>query len=543
MAKQITAAALAGASPIATDARMPVELVPVAGLVRHPRNARRVQPDDEQTKALHASVREVGVLMPITLAPMDDGAWGVLAGWQRVSAAQAVRPDGLVPALRVEGSAADLDRLSLMENTLRADMHPVDMWRSMDLLISGGASFKSAAATLGLDQREAQQMRMLAAIHPTLLEAMANEDEVPGMWVLRDIAQADHERQIEAMKAAWQGKGKNRTLHWNTVAAGCRVTRVPRAWAVFDVKTAGVEFQRDFFAEPGSDTEWTTTDVDGFMAAQRGALDALVAGHEHAGVFDYLPGGWSAAVPREWAQVRWLDKVPKEVPDLPLDQRFVVALKPTGEAAAWVYRVPQTRTDDNAHTPGAPASAPKVQRMITDEGLRLAATMKHQALRDALEEARDSYNSDTPLVLLRALLQALSATNVAPGAADKNEAAAAIAEAAPDGDEPSMGVLVRIAAKTLGDMLIFPAPKVMSSGPVAESIALSLGADRHLPRFDTADFLAQCSGALLREAARQVETKPGQRVPNGVGELRHFLVGKLPDWRPVGFAQEAAGDE
>jgi len=540
MAKKLTASVLA--TPHADVSPMHVEQVAVEGLLQHPRNARTIQPTKEQTAALVASVRAVGVLMPVLLAPMDGGGWGVVAGWQRVRAAQ-VSGIPTVPAVRMHQPDAMLERVSLLENSLRSDMHPVDTWRSVDTLMRGGATLLGAARALGLSDREATQMRILAGIHPTLLEAMANEDEVPGMWILRDIAQADHARQIEAMNAAWQGKGKSRTLHWNTVAAGCRVTRIARVHAVFDVKTAGVEFQRDFFAEPGSDKEWTTTDVEGFMAAQRAALDAFVAGNEHAGVFDYLPNGWSAAVPREWQQLRWMDKIPKEVPDLPLDQRFVVALKPTGEAAAWVYRVPEASQRTNPENPGSSNLPVEPKRLITDAGLRMAATMKHQALRDALANLHDYPPTDTVPILLRALLECLGAQNVTPGAAQKHAALEAIADATPDGGEPDPLQLVRIATETIAAMLVFPAPKVFSSGPVAESVALSLGADRHLPRFDTADFLAQCSGALLREAARHSDVQPGQRVPNGVGELRHFLVGKLPDWRPVGFLQEAAGDE
>lgn len=542
MAKRIAAAALAAPAPSIADTRTPVEMVAVTGLVRHPRNARRVPPTDSETAALRASVREIGVQTPITLAPMEDGTWGVLAGWQRVSAAQAVHPDFVVPAIRVEASPAELDRLSLMENTLRTEMHPLDTWRSVDTLLAGGASFKSAAATLGLDAREAQQMRLLAAIHPKVLEAMQQEEEIPGMWILRDIARADHDRQLEAMKAAWQGKGKGRTLHWQTLAAGCRVTRLPRAWAVFDVKTAGIDFERDFFAEPGADQEWTTANVDGFMAAQRAALAALVEGHGQAAVFDYLPGTWGPAVPREWLSIRWMDKVPKEVPALLADQRFVVALKPTGEAGAWIYRVPEQRSQEPAVSRSDAPGMSGPTRLITDVGLQMAAGMKATALREALANLHDDPTVDTIPVLLRVLLECLAASNVVPGAADKFAAVEAIADATPDGGEPDPQRLVRIATEAIATMLIFPAPKIASSGPIADEIAHSLDAALFLPRCDTPDFLAQCTGALLRDAAALVELKPGEKVPKSVGALREWLVGRLPDWRPVSFDVKARND-
>lgn len=542
MAKRITKAELAASEPLPVTTRSPVEMVSVSGLVRHPRNARRVPPTDRETSALRASVREIGVQTPITLAPMEDGTWGVLAGWQRVSAAQAVHPDFVVPAIRVEAASAELDRLSLMENTLRTEMHPLDTWRSVDTLLAGGASFKSAAATLGLDAREAQQMRLLAAIHPDVLEAMQQEEEIPGMWILRDIARADHDRQIEAMKAAWQGKGKNRTLHWQTLAAGCRVNRLPRAWAVFDAKSAGIDFERDFFAEPGSREEWTTTNVEGFMAAQRAALAALVEGHEHASVYDYPPGAWAPAVPREWQSIRWMDNVPREVPALLADQRFVVALKPTGEPGAWIYRVPEQRSQEAAVSRSDAPGMSGPTRLITDAGLQMAAGMKATALRDALANLHDYPTEETIPVLLRALLECLAASNVVPGGANKFAAVEAISDATPDGGEPDSLRLVRIATEAIATMLIFPAPKIASSGPIADEIAHSLDAARFLPRCDTPDFLAQCTGALLRDAAALVELKPGEKVPKSVGALRKWLAGRLPDWRPVSFDVKERSD-
>lgn len=541
MAKKLSAAALAAPQPDATDA-MQVEHVAVAGLSRHPRNARTIPPTQEQSAALVASVRAVGVLMPVLLAPMDGGAeWGVLAGWQRVCAAQDAGR-ATVPAIRVQSTQAALDRLSLIENTLRSDMHPVDAWRSVDLLMQGGAKMADAAAALGLSGRVAGQMVLLSRMHPDLLEWMA-KGSVPGTHVLRDIARAPPERQAEALKGALIGKGKDQRVEWNSMAAACRVERIPRAWAVFPHAKSSVQFERDLFAEPGDSHEWTTTDVDGFRAAQRAALEALVAGREDAAVYQWSTTRSGPEVPPSWFHTKWFDKVPKAVPDLDARQRFVVAMKPSGEAAALIYRVPAEVPHHTPETPGSDDRPAAPKRLITDAGLRMAATMKHQAMQDALANLHDYPPTDTVPILLRALLECLGAANVTPGAADKHAALEAIADATPDGGEPDPLRLVQIAAETIAAMLVFPAPKVFSSGPIAESVALSLGADRHLPRFDTADFLAQCSGSLLREAARHADVQPGQRVPNGVGELRHFLVGKLPDWRPVGFLQEAASDE
>jgi len=549
MARKLSAAAMAAPQPPPTDdgpdAFEPaIEYLVITDLVRHPRNARTIQPTSEHTAALLASVRSVGVLMPVMVAPMDDGRLGVLAGWQRVSAAQAAGRIR-VPALRVASADAGQRQLSLVENTLRVAMHPVDAWRSTDTLMQGGASLDVAAATLGLSPREANRMRLLSQMHPDMLDAMATS-EVPDDYILRDIVRVPHDRQAEVLNAARVTNDKNQRVVWNTVAAACRVTRISRDLAVFAHAKSNVVFDRDWFSEPGSSQEWSTTDVIGFLAAQKETLANLVNGNDRAGVWEWQTKSYGPDVPSDWRLIQWMQKLPKTLPDMDANHRFAVTVSPSGEVLARIYRVPAD-TPDPALVAGSPpdVAARAATRLITDAGLQMAADMKAQALSDALEEFRDNYVADQPAILLRALLECLAAQNVTPGAAQKHEALEAIAEATLGGGEPSPSTLVRIATNAIASMLVFPAPKVLGSGPVADEVAASLNAERYLPRCDTPAFLAQCSGAMLREAAQTVERQPGQKIPSGVAVLREFLAGKLPDWRPVTFfaAKEPANAE
>jgi len=539
MARKHGAAAMAAPQPPPTDdgpdAFEPaIEYLVITDLVRHPRNARTIQPTPAHTAALLASVRAVGVLMPVMVAPMDDGQLGVLAGWQRVSAAKAAGRIR-VPALRVASADAGQEQLSLVENTLRVAMHPVDAWRATDTLMRGGASHEVAAATLGLSTREANRMRLLSQMHPDMLDAMATS-EVPDDYILRDIVRVPLDRQADVLKGARVGKEKPFRIEWNTVAAACRVTRISRDLAVFAHAKSSIVFDRDWFSEPGTSHEWTTTDVAGFLAAQKETIANLVKGNDRAGLREWQMRTYGPTVPADWRQTQWLSKLPKTLPDLGADERFVVSVTPSGEVQTRIYRVPAD-TPDPALAAGSPpdVAAPTAPRLITDAGLQMAADMKAQALSDALEAMRDTYVADQPAILLRALLECLAAQNVTPGAARKHEALEAIADATPGGGEPSPSTLVKIATSAIASMLVFPAPKVLSSGPVADEIAASLDAERYLPRCDTPAFLAQCTGAMLREAAQMVERQPGQKIPSGVAVLREFLAGKLPDWRPVTF--------
>ncbi len=126
---------------------------------------------------------------------------------------------------------------------------------------------------LGLTNRQAAQHAQLGKIIPELLDEMITKGP-PADHDLRTIACATLENQRAALK-----KSKNRNgLNWWEIANLLRIRSYTRNVALFDIdKTPTVTWQRDAFAEPGAADEWTTTDVDAFMKAQRAAIEAKVA--------------------------------------------------------------------------------------------------------------------------------------------------------------------------------------------------------------------------------------------------------------------------
>ncbi len=536
MAKATTRSRKTSPDPVVPPPQPPpltmgaVQQLPVARMARHPRNQRAIPVTDSERNALIASVRAIGVLVPVMVEVAEDG-YLVLAGWQRVCAAVACGHQ-VVPAIQVVAGEAEIERLSVAENLARSPMHVIDQWRTVDTMMRGGLPFDQAAAAVGATQREAGQMRLLANLAPELLDAM-RASEVPSPYILGRLANTPVAKQVEALAVGTITRGKGPpTYDWRQIYNACRVERISRTHALFAHKDSGVVFDKDLFAAAGSDDEWTTTDVEGFRRAQRNALSQLISGHDRADLVDWSDHHMGPMVPTGWHSTVWFPKVPKTPPYISEGCRFVVAMKPDGQAVARMYRVPLADAAD-APSNRATQAAERPVRMITDAGLQLAADMKQHALRAALGDVVRMATKDEMVItmesLTRLLLISLDARNVSPGSA------------APDGRTEminAMGIegVARVAVQTIGEMLVFPAPKVMMhSGPVADYVARSVGAERHLPRFDTPEFLAECSGAMLREAAALVPRQPGQKLPSSVAGLRTFLAGKLPDWRPVGF--------
>jgi len=120
--------------PEAAPAEPEPELVAVPGarlvqldpnaIVPNPRQPRQNFDADELAELVH-SVREFGVLQPVVVRQLDDGAYELIMGERRTRAA---REAGLatIPAIVRETADEDLLRDALLENLHRSQLNPLE---------------------------------------------------------------------------------------------------------------------------------------------------------------------------------------------------------------------------------------------------------------------------------------------------------------------------------------------------------------------------------------------------------------------------------
>ncbi len=84
----------------------------------------RSEGDDEQIQELAASIRRVGVLVPIIVVRKND-SFLLVAGHRRIAAAKAAGL-GEVPAIIRESNEAEATEVSFAENFFRRDLSPVE---------------------------------------------------------------------------------------------------------------------------------------------------------------------------------------------------------------------------------------------------------------------------------------------------------------------------------------------------------------------------------------------------------------------------------
>lgn len=541
--------------------------------------------------SLRASITELGVLEPLLVVRLGDDMdeapdFEVKDGNRRLAAARACGLMALevaeLPRRREDYTLA----AATAANIVRAPLDPVDQWRAIVQLQERGYDLANAARCLGLTERHARQLDKLGRLHPDMLRLM-EQHGLPPERTLAAITTAPHDLQQRAATdkriMRMSAMTQKPEVNWHEVYLLCQRTRFPREAAIFDVESAGLHWEQDWFAQPGSAEEWTTGDAPGFLKAQRAALEAEAATSKGRLVMvdeskinpgdPALPKGWrqtyspadkpkrgetvfatissrSGAVVRVTATNPAADKAKqKEAEQKQKAKEKAKAKPPAAEAASATPAAVGTietpidgTTEPDDDTPelgdtGHPA-ATCAKPPMTKEGQKLLAAYKTAALRARLRDRTQPISND---VLVPLLVLALHADNVNitnyERADDRDIDRWSGTDLArrlitPAGQLHFDGAeLPFIAAEALARVLSFSKPDEGSynkrSGAVAEWIAAAIDAQKYMPRLDTAEFLATLAADKLKNAAVVANVKFTTATA-----AKRDLPGKLPSWRP-----------
>jgi len=544
-------------------------MIPLGRIVSGPTT--RLQPVTQaEDDALAASIAAIGVLAPVLLRPVrrddltriDDAPipvgggnqmLEVVSGHRRVAAARAAGLTEIPAEVRDldDGAAA---AAQTADNIVRATLHTVDLFLAARDMIQGGMTQAQAAAALGMPERDLRGLTWMASLDPAILDLCRLE--MPEMKLLRGIALAPAEKQRAAanLPAATEVDDDGALVYWDLVHAACAGRRMSRAHAVFDVQDPAIAWDEDLFAEPGSPEQFTTTDVNQFMAAQRAALEQRVAGDRKAvwievdrrSGFAKPPDGYH----REWgAEKAKRGQITAYVLGVhgQIDTWILTRNPPSptallaGDAAGTEARDTDDDTGDSADAaPPTPPPAANPPEALTKEGLALIAARKTRAVKAALMAGDHGDAHD----LLALLVLAFAADNVIVRGMDRRDLDALIAKlVAPEGTirDDASETVIRACARSLLAMVIGfdTAGSFYShhSGAAGEWIGRIIGADAHFDRFDDEKFLSACKQPVLRQAAEKAQVKWAGTVT----AMRKRLAGQAEGWVPDAAVFGAAG--
>jgi ParB family chromosome partitioning protein len=513
-------------------------LVDLASIAAASDNLRRAAAGPDADAQLLESIRSSGILHPILVRPAaDPNRYIAIDGHRRLGAARTL---GLrqVPALIRAASDAEQLAVQAASNVVRAPLADIDQWRAIIALQERGYSLADAAHTLGLPERRIRQLDKLGRLHPKIL-ADIEANGMPALRTLTIVAAAPIKLQAAALKAeVWHRNGKSARLIWDELEEACSLQRIPRARAIFDVDQVKIVFEEDLFAQPDTEDAVTTTDVGGFLKAQRSALDTLAAasrGKIVVAEWNRLHG--RPIIPNGW-EPHYHGARPKGL----VSYRCVIPEGYHVGKIAEVNATPKPKPSEASQPAGAPTAddegfAPAQQPAtgrgpITSKGREMIAAAQTQAIRQRIRDIAEATEEGE---LLEILLLCLCANNlnVQGNPATKysstsfDDLAAELLDDKAEQRELAPLTTRRIAGEAIARILIATPPGGHGSGDAAQWVGRWIEAGRAMPRLDTPEFLATLSHDALRVIAQDLD-----RPSSGTAKvLRDSLAGHAEHMR------------
>ena len=152
--------ALISTGEVHTSGSSSINEVPLADIKANPNQPRR-EFDAEAMEELAESIRQIGIIQPITLRKMDDGTYQIIAGERRWRASQMAGLE-TVPAYIRTADDEKMMQMALVENIQREDLNAIEIALAYQNLLEQLAIQKRemdqghARALLGLEQPSMQ---------------------------------------------------------------------------------------------------------------------------------------------------------------------------------------------------------------------------------------------------------------------------------------------------------------------------------------------------------------------------------------------------
>ena len=290
-----------------SDSDRTIRCLPLHSLIPSPHNVRKTPAEGAAFEQLKASIAAHGLLENLLVQPAKgngeaDGRHEVVAGARRLAALRVLADDGAIPTdhpvpCHVVANGDNASELSLVENTVRAAMHPADQVEAFAKIARDGGTVAEIAARFGVSERTVEQRLRLGNAAPELLEAYRAGEL--GLQALQAFcATADAKLQLavwEELKAQHYGPSLyqiRRLLTEGRIPATASIARFIGADAY---EAAGGALTRDLFAEEDDRGIW----FDDPALLRKLTLERLEAAAEE------LRTKWSWAEAR--VEVEWSD--------------------------------------------------------------------------------------------------------------------------------------------------------------------------------------------------------------------------------------------
>lgn len=533
---------------------MQIMKVDPRALKENPDRMRQSKSSPQADALMLATIKAVGIVQPPVVAPETDGGNGYIidAGHRRVRLAIAAGLEEI--EILVADAANDNGAMrSMVENSVREALNPVDQWRGIERLVALGWTEEAIAVALALPVRQIRKLRLLANVLPAMLEQMALGD-MPSEQQLRVIAAAGQVDQKEVWKAHKPKKGD--TAPWWQVANALTKKRMYAKDASFgdDLAQAyGIEWVEDLFAPADQDGRYTTN-VEGFLGAQ------------HEWMTNNLPKKGGIVEVNSWGQPELPKKASQVYGKPSKSDHAAMYLDRDGKVQTIHYRMPEAAkpegiAGDGPATAGDDADAtttPKVRPDVTQKGHDMIGDFRTDALHDALGRAPIEDDMLMALMVLAFAGQNVRVDSGADGTfyGGKRFSRHVVGLFDEHGKLAFDQDTLRVAVRSVLVDVLSCRRGMSNSGMIARIAGDAIGADQFLPNMGSEDFLLCLSRQALEASCVEASVQPRQKVRDTRAALvehfatQHFVhpagrfappADELLDWIRAGAATDVIG--
>ena len=146
--------------------------LPVTSIAPNPRQPRQVFDEDALAELVH-SIREVGLLQPVVVRPVEDGHYELVMGERRWRATQEAGLDTIPAIVRETGDDALL-RDALLENLHRSELNPLEEAAAYQQLLDDfGCTHEELATRIGRSRPQISNTLRLLRLSPAVQRRVA----------------------------------------------------------------------------------------------------------------------------------------------------------------------------------------------------------------------------------------------------------------------------------------------------------------------------------------------------------------------------------
>lgn len=308
---------------------------------------------------LAASIAQRGLIQPLAVRPADNGRYEIIDGrrryqaMQRLVRARAWKKDTAVPVLVRNEDDVEALETSLVANTVRLPMHPVDQHEVFARLADQGLTAADIAARFGIAEKTVRQHMALGRLAPEIRDAW-RKGKIDAKAAQAFTIEPRHELQVAAYERLRKSAYMLTDFYVRQELAGDRLradTVPPQILEAY--YAAGGTVSEDLFEE-----ERYIDDGALFAKVRAEAIEAerqrlLADGWSWVARSDELPPHWRWEWPKVHEHVEPIYTAEEEADAAELDAQLSAGKLKGKDAAAAEERLEalERRAQERAYTP------------------------------------------------------------------------------------------------------------------------------------------------------------------------------------------------